>query len=172
MVRILNILVVIAILGSIGFMILARSTPQFEYATAIYVEAPVEESFTVFQDPDRLGLWLDGFESIQYLRGEPESVGAFYRLTFEEGGETVIFTEEITELVENEVVSTSLDGPMMVVDISTRFESEGGGTRIVSTNTVRPKGLFYRGLLRLMSPLMRARQEDDFERLKVLIETG
>ena len=136
------------------------------------MDAPVTESWAVYQDPDRLGIWLDGFVSIQYLRGEPEAVGSFYRLTFEEGGETIIFTEEITGLIDNELISITLDNPTMAVDIETTFRSEGNGTRIRTTNTVRPKGIFYRALFRMMRGEMQARQESDYQRLQRLIESG
>jgi len=170
--RLINALVVIALAAALGFIVLGMVTPEFEYSNEIYIAAPVNESYAVYQDPERLGSWLDGFVSIQYLRGEPEAVGAVYRLTFEEGGETVIFTEEITGMTESELVSVTLDNSVLTLDVSTRFESEGDGTRIRAANTVRPKGLFYRALLSLTRGSMGARQASDFERLKTLIESS
>ena len=170
--RLINILVALALAAGLGFVALGMATAEFEYSNEVRVSAPVDETYATYQDPERLGIWLEGFVSIQYLRGEPETVGAFYRLTFEEGGEPVIFTEEITGLIENEFVSITLDNPMMVLDVSTRFEADGAGTRMLTSNTVRPKGLFYRALLRLMRNRMQARQASDYERLKRLIESG
>jgi len=169
--RVINALLFLALAAGLGFVALGVATPEFDYSTEIYVAAPVSESYAVYQDPERLGVWLDGFVSIQYLRGEPDAVGAFYRLTFQDGGEPVIFTEEITALVENELVSTTLDNPMMALDVSTRFAAEGEGTRLLTSNTVRPKGLFYRAFLRLRRGSLQARQASDYERLKRLIET-
>lgn len=170
--RLINALIALALAAALGFIVLGMVTQEFEYSNEVYISAPVDETYAVYRNPERLGSWLDGFVNSQYLRGEPEAVGAVYRLTFEEGGETVIFTEEITGMIENELVSVTLENSLLTLDVSTRFENEGDGTRIRTSNTVRPKGLFYRGLLRLRRSTMQNRQASDYERLRELIESG
>ena len=170
--RVVAVIILLALIATVGFLGVGLANPEFSYGTEVLVDAPVEKSFAVFRDPQTLGIWLSGFVSIEYLRGEPEQVGSFYRLTFEEDGRRTLVTEEITGLVENDSFSVTLDSPMMLADVSTRFSAQGRGTRITTASTVRGKGIFYRAMLYLMRTSMADRQRADLNRLQRLIETS
>jgi len=170
--RLFSAVVFLALTASAAFLVVGLMNPDFEYQTDVFVAAPVEETFAVFTDEDRLGVWLSGLVSIQYLRGEPGAVGSFYRLTFDENGRQIVLTKELTGLRDNELSSASLDGQMMRADVSSRFSVEGNGTRIVTTNVVRPKGLVYRTLMWLSRGELQDRQQADFERFRLLVQTN
>ena len=169
--RLLGFAIVAALLALGVFLFLGYNEPEFSYTAQVEVTAPVEDSWAVFSDESKMPLWLTGFVKVEYLRGEPNQVGSFYRLTFEEDGQQFLMTEEVTALVENDRFGMTLEADMMIAETLMTFRAVPQGTLIVSENTVRGKSAFWRSMLLLSRGEMQRRHQADLEKLKTLIET-
>ena len=164
--RIVGILIVLA-LSVLGFVLYSGySNPEFTYQTQVVVDVPPERAWQVFNDPEKLPLWVEGFQKIEYLRGEPNAVGSHYRLTFDD----VVVTEELTLIEENERLEMTFDNEMMTAENMVVFRPSDRGTRISTESTVRGNGIFWQSVLLFSQSAMQQRQQADLERFKALVE--
>lgn len=168
--RFSTFLILLVLVAVAGFIYVGVREPSFGSQTIVEVDAPLEHTFAVFNEPSNLPLWLTGFRKIEYLRGEENKPGSYYRLTMVEDGREFIMTEQLIALVENEHVATRMESDMLTSEINFWFEPTGTGTRITANQEFAGKGPFWKSMLWFSKKEMKARQHDDLQRLKVLVE--
>ncbi|MFQ5651512.1 MAG: SRPBCC family protein [bacterium] len=164
------------ILGAVAalaviFVLIGMFVPSFTYENRIEVSKPVEHSFAVFSDPANMSEWLTGFKSMENLTGGPNEVGSTWKLVFVDGDEEIIMTEEVTGFKENELISFTLDNEVLEADIEVHFVRKNGTTGILQSSKVEGKNLFWKSLLFLSKWNMTARGQENYVKLKHLIET-
>ena len=111
------------ILGILVFLVLAFLTlgmlnPVLEYESRTQVEASVEHTFAVFNNPDRIGEWQEGFKSIENISGGDNKVGSKWRLIFEEDGEVMEIIEEVLAFEENELFAFTMDSDALTAEVN------------------------------------------------------
>jgi len=168
--RFSTVLVLLALVAVGGFIYVGVREPSFGHQSVVEIDAPLELTFAMFRDPDNLPLWMSGFRKIEYLRGEENQPGSYYRLTMVEDGREIIMTEQITALVENEHFAMAIESNMLVSEANFWFEPSGDGSRITANSEYAGKGPFWKSMLWFSKDEIRARQDDDLRRLKVLVE--
>lgn len=141
-----------------------------EFQTKIQVNQPVAEVFAKFMDIDNMGKWLTGFKKIETVSGNPGDVGSKYKLTFEEKGKEIVMDEEVLEVKENEKFVFRMEMPQMSSHSDVEFHSVNSGTEVVSSTTVEGKGFMWKLAIPMMKSQMKKRQEQDFNKLKALLE--
>lgn len=172
----LRFLLAAVVLVVAGFFAIGILVPEFSYETTILVDRPVGKAWAVFTDTDRMGEWLEGFRSIETVRGKPGEVGSVYRMTFEERGRPVVFTETVTAYQEEVRFAFTLDHDIMEQDVEVLFEprlgraGNGDGCTIRQRTTVRGKGLAWRSLLPLMRTGMTGHAMESYRKLREIIE--
>ncbi len=153
------------------FLLIGFIIPTFSYETSVEVASSREHAFTVFIDETRTADWLTGLRSIELISGSPREIGSKYRLVIVDRGEEMVMTEELTAFDENEFYAFKLDNDVMLADAEIRFAGDEAGTRIVSKTAVEGKGIFWRSLLPLFKSMMVKRSQEDYNKLKRVIET-
>jgi hypothetical protein len=152
----LKIFAFAVILLVIGFVLIGMISPTVSFTTSVMVEEPVEKAFAVFMDLDKMGGWLTGFQGIELVSGRLQQPGSTYRLRFVEDGREIVFQED------HEIMSTHS---------TIRFRRIGSSTEITAANVVEGTTFFWRSILPLIQGSMEERQEKDFRKLKLLIES-
>ena len=170
--RISGFVVFVLVVAVGAFVYLGYSNPEIRFRTQVKVGVPVAAAFAGYTDEARLGSWVTNFVRIQQLRGEPNSVGSFSRLTLTEDGRDVIITREIVAFEENDRVAYDLEHSNMMTSVDVLFEPDASGTSIAALQTVRGKGLFWQALLRLRKGTMQEQQRTDMRRLKAMLESS
>ncbi len=170
--RVSGLVIFVLLLLTGGFVYLGYSAPELSYRTQIDVKAPVEVAFAGFTDSARMGEWKSDFISIQLLRGEPNQVGSVYRLTLKQADRNAIVTRELVAFRQNERVAYDLEHGTYSAAVEVLFEPTGTGTFMTIYNTVRGDGLFWRAALQLGKNRMMERQQQDYQRLKALLESS
>lgn len=168
--RFSTVLVLLVLLAVAGFIYVGVREPSFGNQAEVEIAAPLELTFAVFRDSDNLPLWLTGFRKIEYLRGEENQPGSYYRLTMVEDGRETIMTRQITALVENEHFAMAVESNMLTSEANFWFEAIGDATRITANSEYAGKGPFWKSVLWFSKQEIQSRQQDDLERLKVLVE--
>jgi len=168
--RFSTVLILLALVAVSGFIYVGVREPSFGSQTIVEIDAPVELTFAVFNDHSNLPLWLTGFRKIEYLRGEENQPGSYYRLTMVEDGREVIKTEQIIELVENEHFAMTVESNRLASETNFWFEPIGNATRITANAEYAGKGPFWKSVLWFSKQDIKSRQQDDLQRLKVLVE--
>jgi hypothetical protein len=153
------------------FILTGLLFPKISYESRIEVTKPVDKAFFTFLDAGRMGEWFTGFKKIEYLSGMPNTRGSKFKLTFDIKNEEIVAIQEVTDFKWNKVFAFTLEHKMIKVESRIEFTEKGVGTEIVSNNVVRGKGVFRRFLVPFMKSGMKKQSQEDFDRLKKVIES-
>lgn len=130
------------------------------------------EVWRAFDSVDNMKKWQPTLVGFDRMSGTPGQPGAVSRLTYEEGGRSVILTETITLRREPEEFAGRYDSTMGASTIRNRFE-------VLSPKSTRwnvTADFEFRGLWRLLGPFLRGmisrRTSADLERFKSLLDSG
>ena len=162
-------LVILLIL--IGFFTLGLVKPTVQYESKIVVDQPVDKAFMVFLDVSKMGEWLTGFKKIEIVKGMPNIPGSIFNLTMEINGKEITVTEEVTDFRWNDHFSFILNHDIMSVECENKFIARDMKTEISCTYVVTGKNLFWRSIDVLMKGKMEKQAQDDFDKLKKVIES-
>jgi len=139
--------------------------------SSTYINRPVEQVWDLFQDPSRMGEWVQGFHSIETLKGEGAEVGAMHLLTFMEGKRRIEVTETVVSCEPYKEFAMDATTKGMDTRMRTEFIADGSGTRIESENHFQPTALFMRIMLPLMKGTIGKRVQADLDRFARLVES-
>jgi len=140
---------------------------------SIDVDKPIDEAWKVFMDESKMPEWLTGFQSMELIEGEPQTVGSKHRMVFEERGKEMIFIETVNAIEPPNEFSFTLDHESMASDMKMTLESIGEDkTRISSHTDMQAKTLMWKIMMLFMKGSMRKRQNQQFDKLKGLIESS
>jgi uncharacterized protein YndB with AHSA1/START domain len=168
--RFSTVLVLLALIAVSGFIYVGYREPSFSQQLVLEIDAPVERTFAVLKDPEQLPFWIAGFRKIEYLRGEENQPGSYYRITLVEDNRELIMTEHLTDLIENEHFAAEFETEMMTSKSDYWFEPTERGTRVTSNSEFAGNGPFWRSVLWFSKADIKARQQADLDRFKVLVE--
>jgi uncharacterized membrane protein len=142
------------------------------FEVTIEVNAPLPQVWEAFMNTDNMPHWMDGFQSIENLSGNPEEVGSRWRMVFLEGGREVALEETVTAIKERQEFSFRIDHDSMWSETTIEFLTDGTSTNLVSRTEAAGKGILGKAMMGLMSGHMKKRQSADFTRFKAMVEEG
>ncbi len=134
------------------------------------INAPVSSTWDVAMDPDRMGEWLEGCESVKLVKGNGE-VGSKYEVTFNEEGQKMVMQETVTGYEEGKLYAfKGVVKDFMEIESEMHFEAiDSTRSKLIVHTTIIAK-----------SPLMRiylynkegskTRADFQYETLKQMIE--
>jgi uncharacterized membrane protein len=144
---------------------------KLSFESEVAVEAPIDFSWEVFQDPSDMHKWLIGFKEIVVVEGSPGVIGSKYKLTFEQSGEVVEMTETITRMEPPNAMGFDLSSDFLDGQIEILFTHEDGITRIHSANSYRGNGPINNLVLMMVEGEIVDQDQSNLNRLKELIES-
>ena len=68
-----------------------------KYTVEIEIDKPLDEVVKLFDNTDNLYKWMDGFQSMEHISGEPGQPGAKSKMQFKMGKRDIEMIETITE---------------------------------------------------------------------------
>jgi len=143
---------------------------KINYQTETLVNADRKTTFAIFSDPDNTAKWLPGFIRFEPVKGAPMTEGSQWRLIMIHNGEEMEMLETVKTIVPGEQFSFTLENNMLVNEVDIHFKQQQNKTLIVSNNTVKPKGLFWRSLLPLFKFSMEGQTQHSYQQLAKLVE--
>ena len=143
--------------------------PPTTFETRFQVARSAEEVWEVFMDETQATKWLKGLTSIERTSGEAGAVGSRYRIVFEEAGHRTEMEEVVTVVNEPREFAFDIESSLFSSQVTLRLEGRGQLTKIITKNKIRGRGWFAPVLL-FTKDAMIQRQEEDYQRLKALIE--
>lgn len=170
--KILKLVVSLAVGLVVAFALVGFFVSEVETTSSVDIAAPVDQVWAVYTDESRMGDWIEGFVSIEHISGAPLEVGSRWRLVFTDpGGDEIEMIEEVTAVDPMQRFAIILESDDVYVESDTRFLSDGaGGSRIESTSRMRGKNWIHRSLLALFRGFAQGQQDENFDRLRQLIE--
>ncbi|MDJ0657033.1 MAG: SRPBCC family protein [Xanthomonadales bacterium] len=171
--RALAWLLAIVVLLAGAFVLVGVFKPRVDYQIEVHVSADRPTVFAVYNNPERMGDWVEGFLGMENLSGQPNEVGSRWRLSFEhDRGGVMEVEEKVIAFRQDELFAFTADSDFATMDSRTRFEDAGNGTVIRVDAELEGKGLIWRSMAVLSASMIRDRTERDLLRLKKLIEEG
>ena len=154
----------------IAFLVLGLIKPSISYERDITVEKPLEESWAVIQDEEKLPEWLSGFQRIEHVSGTPGTVGAVANVYFDDNGQTMSIKETITALVPNESISMTYASDFMDMEYTMTMTAVEGQTTISTFTIAKGNGMFSRSIMALLAGSIEQQEETHLSSLKRTIE--
>ncbi len=104
-----------------------------KYTCSIEVRGNIDQVAQLWANEDHFAVWQDGFQSIERIKGEPETRGCRSRILFMQGGKPMELIETVLESDLPRVKSALYEHSHMSNTQTTRFESlPNGNTRFTS----------------------------------------
>ena len=66
-----------------------------KFSCDIEIDLPINKVVELFNNPDNLKEWQDGFEGIEHISGTPGDVGAKTKMFYKSGKRNIVLTETI-----------------------------------------------------------------------------
>ena len=162
----------IIVLLIIGFFLLGLIKSEVTYQCEITVDKPLEESWAVSQDEEKMPDWLDGFQRIEHVSGTPGTAGAVSDVYFITEGQEMTIRETIKDIVPNESITMSFTSDFMNMDYKLAMESVGGKTKIMSNTSAVGNGMVSRSIMALARNSIKAQEETNLASLKKTVENN
>lgn len=121
-----------------------------KYTETITINKPRDAVIALFDDPDNLGKWQEGFVSMEHLDGTPGEPGARSRLLYRTGKREIEMVETLEQRDLPERFTAIYEARNVWNRHQNRFEEAGNATRWTVTSEFVCTGLFMRALTLLM----------------------
>lgn len=161
-------LIVVAVAGVLaaGFL-----KPTYKGTVSVTVNAPAAKTFAVFNNPDNMGKWMNGFVKIENASGEKNQVGSKWKMHFTENGREMVIDETVTAFEQDKHFAFDMEDTFAKFHVDIRFEEQNGQTIISQTSEGAGKGMIARSMIAIMSGSIQSRQTEMYGKLKNLIES-
>lgn len=128
------------------FLLSGLVFPEISYTTSQQVNLPVEKTFDLFNDGDKMKEWMTSLKEFTTVEKKPGVVGSKYRLVVDTQGSIVEMKELVTAFKKNEKVSLSIQSIEMIKKDNYTFRSVGNQTIIKNESTTAGKTYFLKCL--------------------------
>jgi carbon monoxide dehydrogenase subunit G len=165
---ILGIIVILVIL----FLLIGFIKPDVSYDCEIMVDKPLEESWNVTQDEEKMSEWLEGFQKVEQVSGSPGTIGAVTNVYFITDGQEMTIKETIVNIKPNESIEMLFESDFMNMDYELKMASINGKTKISSSTNAKGNGMFSKSIMALMGSSLKTQEETNLTNLKKTIEAN
>ncbi|MDG2450487.1 MAG: SRPBCC family protein [Saprospiraceae bacterium] len=145
---------------------------KVEYSSHVSINKPLKEVWAVYQDEGKMRDWLEGFESIELVKGNRNDIGSEYIVKMNQEGQTFEIKETLKSYKEFENINFDFDNEMMLMNYNTEFTENEIGTTIHSRSIVRGHGILMRAMMPFIKGSMIAQEEKNLRGLKEVIEAN
>lgn len=161
----IGIIVVILSFFSLGLL-----HPTQQYSFTVDVSAPIEKTFSVFNDTSKTKEWISGFSRMENIKGTANETGSQWRMFFRDHDRDIVMTETVTDFKWNERFSFNIKNEVMDSDNEIRFSSKGSGTEISVFCKYKGGNIFWKSLFNFFNSSIIEQQKEQFKSLKKIVE--
>ena len=111
-----------------------------KYTTEIEISLPRNRVIELFDNPDNMSSWQEGFISFETISGNPGEEGAKAKLKYKMGKREIEMTETITKRDLPDIFNGTYEAKGVFNIIENRFIDKGETTTWISVNEFRFKG--------------------------------
>jgi len=111
-----------------------------KYSHEIEIKLPREKVIKLFDNPENMPKWQEGFISFEPLQGDPGKEGSTAKLKYKMGKREVEMIETITKRNLPDEFNATYEAKGVFNIIENRFIDQGKTTKWISANEFRFKG--------------------------------
>jgi hypothetical protein len=141
---------------------------------AVDVFCKPEEVFPWIAEPDKAMRWQKGVKGGEILQETPEKVGTIFREEMEENGKSLVMYGEITEYIQDKLISFHLESKIHRVDVSYSIVGNDNKSTFTVESTIHwkfPMNIISLIIGRKIGEGILRQTESEFAELKRLCET-
>ena len=160
------------VLLMVGVMLLMGILgPEMKIKSSTQISNPPEDVYAALLDETIMKDWMSSFKRMELMEGEKHTVGARYKLIFEENEEVMEMYETVTAIEENKLYAFDFSNDVMTGNVTMSLVPVDGGTELNVLTTFRGRGVMFRALLPFFKGSMETNMENDYSKLKAIIES-
>lgn len=160
----------VVLLAVVCLLLIGVFVPETHYELEVKVERPRQEVFSIFNKPETMPHWIEGFKSMELLSGAQGKNGATYRMTVVNDGKEISVTQNVVKQIEAESCEYLVTDENMSNKVLITFEDEGAGTVIHVSKYFKGRKMLSRCMLPLLNSSLRDQDVRQFNMLKAYIE--
>ena len=154
-------------------MLIGVFIPAVSYQTQIVVNKPVNHSFLIFTNVNRMADWIPGFKEIETIKSIPGHIGSKYRLVFESVGQEIEMIEEMIAYKENELFAFTLSNEVIFSEVEISFHAiSANETEIIAQTNAKGQNWFWRSVFPFFKSYFQEQTEQQYDTLKQIIENA
>ena len=121
-----------------------------KYSNEVIIDAPIDKVIELFDNPDNMSKWQEGFISMTHKSGEDGKAGAKYDMKYKMGKREIEMVETILERDLPRIFSATYEAKKVWNQVDNSFHStEDGKTKYQTENQIK-----MRGMMKLFAVLM------------------
>ncbi len=139
------------------------------------INAPRERVVELFQNPDNLSKWQDGFKGTEQVSGNPGETGAQKKMFYDNRGKDMELLETITNNSLPDEFSALYQHKMMENTMTSRFIKTNGGnsTRFeCDVEYTKLNGIMIKLIATFFPGMFRKQSQKWFDQFKETAESG
>lgn len=146
---------------------------DFDSKASVTIEAPVEQTFAVYNNPLLLNHWLAEFHSIENASGSLNEVGSSWKMNYQSTeGNLITMQHTLTSYIANQQVGYDYSNEWLTGKTVVTFEANNDGTTSVTmVQQYSGKGIVQNAILFLIQGSIEEVNQSNLEQLKKLIES-
>ena len=98
-----------------------------------------EEIFPWIDEPDKAMLWQKNVKGGEIIKETPEKIGTTFKEEIEEKGKSLIMCGEITNYIQNELISFHLESKIHSVNVIYSVAADSNKSTVKAESTIRWK---------------------------------
>ena len=138
----------------------------------IYIDKPADEVWEIMTDRSLFIKWQQGYESTVQISGQPGEAGSKSSHVYIDKNKKFTYQEELISVEPNKRIEQFRENPVLSSKIITSLQEKDTGTLLKMSSQVNFKAFS----LKLFTPFLKnsflIRQNDDLNRLKILVESA
>jgi len=139
--------------------------------SSVTIDQPPSVVFEFMREEENMPLWVSNFKRLEQITEHEDEVGSQTRQIFDDNGREVEMVEEITAIVDDQLIEGILKHESFTVTFSYVLdEVREDTTRVNATIEYIPNSLRYKIYLAFNNSGIQKRHEKDLQRLKKAIE--
>lgn len=143
---------------------------MISFDVEVTINRPVETVFAFANDPATFPQWQPAVVESRQTSPGPLGVGSTGMNARKVMGQRVESTFEVTSYTQNQSFGVKSTSGPVAYEITSIFQSVDGGTRLSLHFQGEPQGLF-KAAERMLAPTIKKDFEEDYQRLKALLES-
>lgn len=142
-----------------------------KFTCQVEINAPIEKVIELFDNPDNLKDWQDGFISYEHLNGTPGQKDAKSKLIYKAGRKTIELIETIITNKLPEEFTALYEAKQMVNTMTNRFLPKGNNTLYVADiEYTQFNGLMLKLMIKLAPGMFRKQAQKWLDQFKDFVE--
>lgn len=172
LIRILFGLVALSALLFAGFFGIGQLVPHVDTNASVTIDRPIDVVFSAFNDPfDRMD-WQEGYEGTERVSGAPGVIGSVSTVFLTHDDKKFEMREELKAYGDNEIVEVVLSSDLFTQHMKVTFSAiDSSSTEVLMSGTVAGSSWFLRSMMGLAKDRMQQQEQQNFIRLKQLLES-